>query len=427
MPVLQLALDVIQLSRAIEIAREAIAGGVDWIEVGTPLIKSEGMNAVREIRRAFPGRKIVADLKTMDVGGLEVEMAAKSGANVCVIMGLSSDATILDALRAAENFGVEIMVDLLNHPEPVKRAIEVQRMGAHYICVHVSVDSQMLGENPLTVLQKVSSAVNIPIAVAGGINEESASDMVKYGAEIIIVGGAITKSPNCAESARRIKEAIEKGIKFEISRYKKYTEANIIEALKKVSTPNISDAMHRKGSLKGIRYICGQKIVGRAVTVKTVDGDWAKPVEAIGVAERGSVIVIDAGGGYRAVWGELASLSCKVKGIEGVVINGAARDIDAIKEMNFSLYCRNISPEAGEPKGYGEINVDIEIEGVKIRPGDWIVGDENGVVVIPKEIAVEIANRALDVMEKEERIRKEISEGKILSDILELYKWEVEK
>lgn len=427
MPILQVALDVIQLNRAIEIAKEAISGGADWIEVGTPLIKSEGMNAIREIRRIFSSRKIVADLKTLDVGGLEVEMAAKSGANVCIIMGISSDTTILDALRAAQNYGVEIMVDLLNHPDPVKRALEVQAMGAHYVCVHVSVDSQMVGENPIEILRKVASAVSIPVAVAGGINESNAADMVQCGAEIIIVGGAITKSPNSAESARRIKEAIEKGIRFEIEKYKKYTEKEIIDALKKVSTPNISDAMHRRGALRGIRYICGGKVVGKAVTVKTVDGDWAKPVEAIGVAEKGSVIVIDAGGGYRAVWGELASWSCKIKGIEGVVINGAARDIEVIKELNFPLFCKNISPEAGEPKGYGEINVEIEIEGVKIRPGDWIVGDESGVVVIPKEIAVEITNRAIDVMEREERIREEIRRGRILSDILELYKWEVEK
>jgi len=427
MPVLQVALDVIQLRRALEIAKEAVEGGADWIEAGTPLIKSEGMNAIRALRKEFPKRKIVADLKTMDVGGVEVEMAAKSGADVVIVLGVSSNTTIKDAIRAARNFGCEIMVDLINHPSPVKRAKEVESMGADYICVHIGVDAQMLGRNPLDILREVSSAANIPIAVAGGINEESAAEMVENGAEIIIVGGAITKAPSAKEAARRIKEAITKKIKIKAEKYKKYGEENIREAFMKVSTPNICDAMHRKGALKGIKYICGGKIVGRAVTVRTMDGDWAKTVEAIDMAKEGDVIVIDAGGGYGVVWGELASWSCKIKGIAGVVINGSARDIEEIKKMNFPLFCKHIGAEAGEPKGLGEINVEIDIGGVKIRPGDWVIGDENGVVVVPKEIAVEIANRAIDVREREERIREEIKRGRTLSEVLELEKWEVKK
>ena len=74
-PLLQIALDFMNLDRAMEIARESVKGGVDWLEVGTPLIKSEGMNAVRTLRKAFPEHKIIADMKIMDVGGIEVEMA----------------------------------------------------------------------------------------------------------------------------------------------------------------------------------------------------------------------------------------------------------------------------------------------------------------------------------------------------------------
>ncbi|MDR1954986.1 MAG: orotidine 5'-phosphate decarboxylase, partial [Candidatus Methanoplasma sp.] len=81
-PILQVALDLMQLNRAVAIAHEAVDGGADWIEVGTPLIKSDGAEAVRTIRREFPGMKIIADTKTMDVGGLEVEMMAKAGADI---------------------------------------------------------------------------------------------------------------------------------------------------------------------------------------------------------------------------------------------------------------------------------------------------------------------------------------------------------
>jgi len=426
MPILQVALDFMILERAIKAAEEAVKGGADWLEAGTPLIKSAGMQAVREIKRRFH-RTTVADLKTMDVGRVEVEMAAKSGADIITVLALADDPTIEDSIKAARKYGAKIMVDLINHPEPAKRAKEVEKMGADYVCVHVGVDQQMIGKNPLKILKEVASAVNIPVAAAGGINSETAADITKLGAEIIIVGGAIIKAPDVEEATRRIKEAITKGVKIESDLYKKYGEKELKDAFMKVSTPNLSDAMHRKNALGDFIKLGGGKIVGRAVTVKTMDGDWAKAVEAIDYANPGEVIVIDAGDGTTAVWGELATWSCKIKGIEGVVIFGAARDVDEIKRLNYPVFARHVVPNAGEPKGFGEINIELDIEGVKIRPGDWIVGDESGIVVIPKEDAVEIANRALDVMEHENRIREEIKGGNTLSSVIKLEDWEVEK
>lgn len=426
MPILQVALDFMILERALKVAEEAVKGGVDWIEVGTPLIKSEGMRAVREIKRRFK-KPVVADLKTMDVGRVEVEMAAKSGASVVTVLSLADDSTIEDSIKAARKYGARVMVDLINHPEPAKRAKEVEKLGADYVCVHVGVDQQMLGKNPLEILREVASSVSIPVAAAGGINSETAANIVKNGADIVIVGGAIIKAPNVEEAARRIKEAIEKGIKIKSELYKKYGEKELKDAFMKVSTPNLSDAMHRKGALGDFIKLGGGKVVGKAVTVRTMDGDWAKAVEAIDVANPGDVIVIDAQDGKTAVWGELATWSCKVKGIAGVVIYGAVRDVDEIKKADYPVLARHIAPNAGEPKGFGEIGVELNIMGVKIKPGDWIIGDESGIAVVPREEAVEIANRALDVMEHENRIREEIKRGGTLSSVMELEKWEVER
>ena len=426
MPILQVALDFMILDRALKAAEEAVKGGADWLEAGTPLIKSAGMQAVRELKRRFK-KPVVADLKTMDVGRVEVEMAAKSGASIITVLAVADDPTIEDAIKAAKKYGASIMVDLINHPDPIKRAREVEKLGANYLCVHVGVDQQMLGKNPLDILKEVSSAVSIPVAAAGGINSETAADVVKNGAEIIIVGGAIIKAPNVEEATRKIKEAITKGIKIESELYKKYNLEELRDAFMKVSTPNLSDAMHRKNAIGDLIKLGGGKIAGRAVTVKTMDGDWAKAVEAIDYANPGEVIVIDAGDGNTAVWGELATWSCKVKGIEGVVIFGAARDVDEIKKMDYPVFARHIVPNAGEPKGFGEINVELTINGVRIRPGDWIIGDESGIVVVPKEEAVEIANRAIDVMEHENRIREEIKRGNTLSSVIKLEEWEVER
>ena len=108
-PVLQLALDFVDLKRAVKCAQAGIAGGADWIEVGTPLIKSEGLEAVRELRRLFPSTPVVADMKIMDAGRVEVESAAKAGANVVDVLGAASDATIRECIQAGKNYGAKIV------------------------------------------------------------------------------------------------------------------------------------------------------------------------------------------------------------------------------------------------------------------------------------------------------------------------------
>lgn len=426
-PVLQVALDLMHLKRALEIGKEAVEGGADWIEAGTPLIKSEGMEALRALKRAFSGRTLVADLKTMDVGGFEVEIAAKAGADVVTVMGLADDGTISEAVLTGRKYGTQIMIDMMNVPDPVKRAKEVEKLGASFICLHVAIDQQMKGGRPpVEVVRAVSSSTSLPVAVAGGITSATAVDFVKAGASVIIVGGGIIKAENVREAAARIKEAIVKGeaIATELSR--KYSQEELYEAFSRVSTPNIADAQHKHGVMKGIvpRIRHGTKMVGRAITVQTAKGDWAKPVEAIDRATDGDVIVIDAGGSDVAVWGELASWSCKLKGIRGVVIDGAVRDLDTIIEIGFPCFSRHVSPEAGEPKGFGGIGLEIICGGQLVRTGDWIIGDENGVVVVPQESAVEIANRAVDIHERESRIREEIKRGGTLSSVQELEKWE---
>jgi len=112
-PVLQLALDFVDLKRALKNAQAGIAGGVDWLEAGTPLIKSEGLHAVRELRRLFPDKTIVADMKIMDAGRTEVETAAKAGANIVDVLGASSDATIRECIQAGKNYGAKIVVDMI--------------------------------------------------------------------------------------------------------------------------------------------------------------------------------------------------------------------------------------------------------------------------------------------------------------------------
>ncbi len=394
---------------------------MDWIEAGTPLIKSEGMNAVRQLKAAFPDRVILADMKTIDAGAMEIEMAAKAGADIVILLGSADDSTIQDAVRAARKYGVKLMADLISSDDPANRAVQLADMGIDYINIHAGIDQQMTGDDPVKDLKKFK--VNVPVAVAGGLDAKSAAKAVVSGARIVIVGGNIVRSSNVTAAAKAIRHSIDvPGITEE-----KETSIDemTIELLKRVSTPNISDAMHRKGAMKNIHSICsGTKAVGRAVTVATFEGDWAKTVEAIDIAKEGDVIVIYNGSPHVAPWGELATLSCINRKIAGVVIDGAVRDVDDIRRLNFPVFAVSIVPNAGEPKGFGEINAEIKCGGETVKPGDYIVGDDNGVVVVPKERGYEIARRAVEVEKNESRIRDEIIKGKTLSRVLSLEKWE---
>jgi len=424
-PVLQLALDFVDLRRAVKSAQAGVANGVDWLEVGTPLIKSEGLQAVRELRSLFPHVTLVADMKIMDAGRIEVETAAKAGAKIVDVLGAASDATIRECIQAGKNYGAKIVVDLIAVKDPVSRAKQVEDFGADYVTVHCSIDEQMEGKDPFETLRRVAEAVSLPVGVAGGINSETAPRALKAGASIVIVGGAITKAVDPTEAARNIKKAMEERIAIPTRLFKRGSEAEIRDILQQVSAANLSDALHRGGVLEGIRPLFqGIRMAGRAVTVRTYPGDWAKPVEAIDAAEKGEVIVVDAGGVGPAIWGELATHSALQRGVAGVVIDGAIRDTYDIAQMRFSAFTRLIMPNAGEPKGFGEIGIPVTVGSRRVENGDWILGDDDGVVVLPRSMATEYANRSMDVLERENRIREEIKEGSTLSKVTELLRWE---
>ena len=424
-PILQVALDLTELARALQIAEESVAGGADWIEAGTPLIKSGGMEVVRALRAKFPGRIIVADMKVADTGTLEVEMAAKAGASVVCILADADDSVIEESVRAARLYGVRLMADLINAADPLERAEAVSRMGVDIVAAHTGIDQQMRGKDSLSLLRSLAGKTGAAeIAVAGGIDADTAGQAVQAGAGIVIVGANIVKSRDVTASARAVRASMDRpkpGAGQQVP-----IDDQIRAILLRVSAPNVTDAMHRKGAMEGIVSICGDvKVAGKAVTVQTFAGDWAKPVEAIDVAQPGDIIVINNDGGtHVSPWGELATESCVKRGIAGVVIDGAVRDVDDIKKMKFPLFAKSACPNAGEPKGFGEINAEIRCCGQFVRPGDWIVGDESGVVVIPGERAYEVARRALEVRKNEDRIREEIRRGSTLSKVADLIRWE---
>ncbi|MCK4433078.1 MAG: RraA family protein, partial [Methanomicrobia archaeon] len=179
----------------------------------------------------------------------------------------------------------------------------------------------------------------------------------------------------------------------------------ITEKFKKLSTCNISDALDKlklKSGIVGIRptYNC-EKIVGFAVTIKITAAGETKSkshlgVDAIDIAGKNDVLVVDNGGRKDvSCWGEILSYAAKNKGVSGVVIDGAFRDIDDIKIVNFPVFARAVVPVTARKRIMGlETNKMIQCGGVQVRPGDFIMADGSGVVIIPSEKLSEVLSKA---------------------------------
>lgn len=212
-PLLQVALDLTDVREAMSLAKLARDGGADIIEVGTPLIKCAGANVIKSVKDSCEGVLILADLKTLDAGWLETEIAARNGADIVSISALAHNKTIIDSVMCARNLGIRIMADLMQVPDPVDRGLELSDLGIDYLCMHTGIDVQESDkqslERTLKLVKGVMKNSSIPVAVAGGINSVNVRDVVRAGARIVIVGSHITKSANAYEATKKIRSLID--------------------------------------------------------------------------------------------------------------------------------------------------------------------------------------------------------------------------
>jgi len=200
---LQLALDRLTEEECLYILEET-RESVDIIEVGTGVIKEYGMPIIRSIRKNFPNKLIVADMKTCDAGKHEALQAFEAGANITTVMAFSADLTIKDTLEIAKETGNRVMIDLLEvHARD--RIAELEELGVELVSLHVGKDRQTEGKFN-TDLFSLVSGFNVEVTVAGGINLDTLPDIIHEKPDTVIVGSAITKAENPGEIAAEIKE-----------------------------------------------------------------------------------------------------------------------------------------------------------------------------------------------------------------------------
>jgi len=203
----------------------------------------------------------------------------------------------------------------------------------------------------------------------------------------------------------------------------------------RMATTNLADALDKvgiRGAVIGIKpmYDC-PKILGRAVTIKITAAGMVKSkyhlgVRAIDAANPGDVILIDNRGDLNNnCWGGILSMGAKMKGISGVVVDGAARDIDACREFGFPVYARGTVPITARGRIMEEsFNEVIRIGDIQVRPGDIVMADINGVVIIPVEKLDEVLKAAEEVLQKEEAMVEELRKGVPILEVDQKYAYE---
>lgn len=200
---LQLALDRLTREECFQLLQQT-KDSVDWIEVGTGVIKEYGMAIVREIKEAYPEKIVVADMKTCDAGKHEAIQAFEAGADITTVMAFSADKTILDTLEVAKAFKKRIMIDLLGVTDR-NRINELLQLGVELVSLHFGKDMQAEGEMGAEQYALTTGFVNLEVAVAGGINLDSLPGVLAINPDTIIVGSAISKAENPAYTAATMK------------------------------------------------------------------------------------------------------------------------------------------------------------------------------------------------------------------------------
>ncbi len=208
---------------------------------------------------------------------------------------------------------------------------------------------------------------------------------------------------------------------YDIVKNFKRPDKELLEAYSGMQAATLHEVMGKKGALTSdIRPVWpGTQVVGSALTVKCRAGDNLMLHKAVSIAKPGDILVVDVDGFLEAgIWGEIITVAAMEKGIVGIVTNGSVRDTVPIEDMGFAMFSKGISMKGTTKHNPGTINNTISIGGVVVNPGDIVVGDNDGVVVIPLDMAEEIIKKAEEKERSEAQVMAKIRMGECTMDIL---------
>ena len=208
-PLLQVALDFISINDALRIIKKLRGLDVDIYEVGTPLIKSEGVRAVSIVRELVDEAVVLADMKTADVGALEVRLAAENGADAISVLASADDEVIISALNEGKSLDVDVVVDTIGKVDVVKGVSNLVGLGVQVVNVHLAIDVQLRSgrtvDDILDIIKYLRSMYrDIIISASGGVKPHHVRDLVRGGVNIVVMGSAITKASDPAKVVKEV-------------------------------------------------------------------------------------------------------------------------------------------------------------------------------------------------------------------------------
>ena len=205
---LQVAIDLLTTADALALATK-VAPYIDIIELGTPLIKSEGLAVITAMKKAFPDKLVFADFKTADAGELEADMAFGAGADLITILGATGDATIIGAVKSAKAHGKGVVVDTIGVLDRVKRAQEVIALGVEFVELHAGLDEQAQPGYSIQVLIDEAARAGVPVSIAGGVKLSNIAAVKASGVKVAVAGAAIYGAADPAAAAKELREALD--------------------------------------------------------------------------------------------------------------------------------------------------------------------------------------------------------------------------
>ncbi len=195
-PYLQIALDLVDKTKLERILSKIPVSNKILLEAGTPLIKKFGIDIVKFIREFHPASYTIADMKTLDVGWLEVQIAAEASANAVAISGLAPNETLVSSIEEAEKRRVDILLDCMNVESP-STILENLTKKPEVVLFHRGIDQEGKTDHPWNKIKLIKAKFpESKMAVAGGLNLETSARALNNGADIIIIGRAITQADN---------------------------------------------------------------------------------------------------------------------------------------------------------------------------------------------------------------------------------------
>jgi 3-hexulose-6-phosphate synthase/6-phospho-3-hexuloisomerase len=406
---LQVSLDFLHLENALFCAEQSIAGGAELLEVGNCLIKNAGLQCIRILKEKFPPIPLVADLKMLTPETQEMKASADAGANGITISGAISESNWGKCLAQAQERNLKVFLDFRDIPVSVMKLQLPLVASTDCVVLNLAQESDVFG-----ILQEIAFRYAKPIAATGITDLANLQEAMSLGLGTGIVQYQEEDTQNFKEATHRIHEAflqIQQAAASQGSP-REYSEQVLRRKLNEVMPSDICEVYRDKPLFLDKVYPLHRftKVFGQAATIKMLGGGLPAMLDFLQEVPPKSIVVVDSGGEATPVWNTLTTVVAIKRNLAGVVLYGAITEVNLVRAKGFPCYVNSLTPlPTRESQGCLK-NIPLQLGNVWVRPGDWILGDDCGVLCIPAEKIFTVTERALQLAKHKAQLLREIED-----------------